>query len=170
MTKGFRQSSEDEKIANLEKFKAKNPVLIDMLMEMKARIPWFNTLISSLLSSIEHKGKLSDKQMSLVTSLYMDSCVISDETVVKQQKARKLCYRLSELNLGDTRRFIVSLLTNTDNRMFTSRQILALEKVASRFRLKLATIPEIPADSFDGWRLIAPIKNIILGVDNPTGS
>jgi len=166
--RGFGLASEGERTVNLEKFKAKNPVIIDMLTEMKARIPWFNTLISSLLANIEYKGKLSDKQMSLVTSLYMDSCVISDEMIIEQQKARKLCYRLLELELGHTRKFVVSLLTNTDSRVFTTRQIQALKTVANRFSVRLGGVA-VPADSFDGWFLIAPIKDIILGVDKPIG-
>jgi len=143
-----------------------NKKLWDRLEETVNRLPWTRYLVDSLKDWIDHHGSLTANQKSLVTKLYLDCCITTEDRLAEQRTTRKLCYRLNELELGKLQVFISDVLYKTNTRPFTSGQINALNKIAQRHQKKLAEIPEILDENFDGWFFIEPDKS---EVDNSEG-
>jgi hypothetical protein len=139
------------------KSKPENATLWNRLNETKERLPWVRYLVESLQSQIIHKGMLSDKQRSLATSLYLDACITTDDKIFEQREARKLGYRLMELNLGRVQQLVSDIMYRTDSRAFTLAQIRAFQNIAKRQRLNLMKVPKlIDGETFDGWFKITP--------------
>lgn len=145
-----------DKEDNLNKFFASPEYkkLWDRLEETKQRLPWIHTTIDSLKAYIEQTGTLTDKQKSFATSLYIDACVTSDDRLFEQVEARKLGYRLMNLELGRVKGFVSDIMYKTNNRPFSLGQIRALNNIAKQQRVKLTQIPKlIDGVDFDGWFL-----------------
>jgi hypothetical protein len=142
--------SDKERAENLIKFNVNNAQLASMVEELK-RLPWLKRLLNSLMESAQNHGTLSDKQKSMVTSLYIDSCVISDADIQEQIECRKLILRLYEVIMftGRSRAFIGSLAMQEHK--YTSNQLKAIRVVANRFRVRLESVPELEKSAFDGW-------------------
>lgn len=142
---------EEEKQKNVAKFKEKHTRAIEMLEEMRERIPWQRQFLNSIYIQIEQKGDLSPKQRSLITSLYLDNCVRSDADIKEQVELRKVCLRLLEIKLGRTRSFIQSVANFTNNRPFSPLQMKSIRGVAEKRERVLSEIPDFTDDNFDGW-------------------
>lgn len=142
-----------DKESNRKEFLAlpENAKLWERLAETEQRLPWCRTLINSLRGYAEFKGKMTDKQRSLATSLYLDCCMTSDDKLIEQVATRKLGYRLMELQLGRTNDFVRDVMFRCDNRAFTGGQMRAIQNIAKRVAHPLANIPEMTDDTFDGW-------------------
>ena len=136
---------------NLAKYKEKHPRIIEMLEEMKDRIPWQRQMTESLLHWIIKRGDLSEKQTALVVSLYADSCVRSDSNIKAQVECRKLCYRLMKTQLGKMNGFVLSVLDHTNTYPLSPAQMKAIQKVAKRKETELEDVPDLTGDNFDGW-------------------
>ncbi len=152
----------------IEKFKAtpENATLWDRLLETKERLPWTRQLVESLQRQVVSRGKLSDNQRSLATSLYIDTCITSDDKIFEQKEMRKLGYRLLTLNLGRVQEFVSDIMFRTDSRAFTLGQMRAFQNIAKRQRLQLTKVPKlIEGETFDGWFKIEPSTD----VDNDGG-
>ena len=135
-----------------------------MLLEVKGRIPWQRNITSSLIGWIEKHGKLSDKQMSLISSLYADNCMRSDEDVAAQVECRKLCIRL--MQLGELQEFVQSVLDHTGEYPLSARQMKAIRNVAAKKKKELESVPELDENTFDGWFQIGFLSR---GLDNNIG-
>jgi len=142
---------EEEKKKNLAKFVKKHPRAMEMLEEIKERIPWQRQFVGSLLVQVEQKGELSPKQRSLITSLYADCCIKSDADIREQVECRKLCLRLLETELGRMRDFVQSVANFTYNRPFSPLQMRSIRNMAERKRKDLEHIPDFNEKNFDGW-------------------
>jgi len=125
---------------------------IEMLEEMK-RLPWRKDILKSLTQQLKERGKLTPKQQSFITDMYIDNCIISDEEINRQVKLRKLCFRLQECRLGRVQSFVNSVITFTENRPFSLAQGRSIINIAHRKRKELQTIEEYTEKNFDGWRL-----------------
>lgn len=123
----------------------------EMLEEMR-RLPWRKDVINSLNKQLKERGKLTDKQQSFITDMYLDNCVISDEEIKKQIELRKLCLRLIKCNLGKIHGFVSSVIQFTESRPFSSAQSNSIMKIAQRKRKELKTISEYTKETFDGWK------------------
>jgi len=145
-----------DKEDNLKKFFAspENKKLWERLEETTQRLPWIKSLVDSLKSYAEQTGNLTEKQKSLATSIYIDACVTTDDRLFEQVEARKLGYRLMELELGRVRELVIDIMYRADNRPFSLGQIRALNNIAKRQRVKLTQIPKLTNETFDGWFLI----------------
>ena len=139
--------------------------LWERLDETKERLPWCRSLIDNLMGYVGYKGKMSDKQMSLATSLYLDCCMTTDDKLQEQTNCRKLGYRLMELQLGRTGDFVRDVMMRCDSRAFTGGQMRAIYNIAKRVAHPLANIPELTDEEFDGWFKTAKIA----GLDTPFG-
>jgi len=147
----------------LEEFRAKlpgNATLWDRLEETRARLPWLRSLVDSLQSQIIVKGELSDKQRSLATKLYLDACMTSDDKIEEQQEARKLGYRLLELNLGNAFTFVNDVMFKSSSRPLSFGQMRAMRNIAKRQVNKLAQVPKLTDETFDGWFQIVPKEDV----------
>lgn len=140
--------------AHTAEFNEKYPKTLEMLNEIKDRIPWQRGLVASLQGHIKRKGNLTPKQASLVTSLYLDNCVKSDGEIKQQVECRKLCLRLMECRLGKTQDFVRSVASYTYDRPFSLAQMRCINKVATRKRKELSSIPEFDEHNFDGWHQV----------------
>jgi len=147
---GFTQA---EREGNLKAFldTPEHKKLWERLEETEKRMPWCRQLVTSLRGYAEFKGKMTDKQKSLATSLYLDCCMTTDDKIQEQVNCRKLGYRLLELQLGRTGDFLLDVMTRCDGRAFTGGQMRAIYNISTRVAHPLASIPELTDDSFDGW-------------------
>jgi hypothetical protein len=150
LTRRMKILSDAEQEDNLNKFKSENTTLWNMLEEVESRIPWQRIIVQDLIGWVKRSGNLTEKQRGLVTSLYMDNCVTTDVKIEEQREARKLCYRLLEVELGQVRNFVYDVTYKTDTRSFTAGQLRAIKNIAKRFRHKLEDI-ELDEEAFDGW-------------------
>lgn len=132
-------------------FRKNNPRVIEMLFEIKERIPWQRELVNSLIEQIKFKGRLTDKQKSLVTSVYADSCMKSDKDIELQVEYRKLIFRLLETRLGKVKVFVNSVMLNTTTKPLSLLQMRAIRNVAEKNKVELANIAELNESNFDGW-------------------
>lgn len=114
----------------LGKYASNKPRIMEMLLEVNKRIPWQRYITNSLLKQIRNKGRLSPKQESLITSLYIDSCVISDATIRRQVECRNTCNRLRKCRLGHTSKFIDSVYQQTFQRQFSPAQMRAIDNIS----------------------------------------
>lgn len=145
----FCQVSEEKQKENLDKFVEDNERLWDKFCEMENHIPWYGTILSSLKWQVQQKGQLTDKQKSLIMSLYVQATQYPDDFVEKQKEARKTLVKLTAISCNrNTRDFILSLKTQSDKRPLSERQTKAVYKVAKKFNEQLS---EIMLTEFDGW-------------------
>jgi len=126
------------------------------LDETRERMPWTRSLVDSLKKHICKTGTLTEKQMSLATSLYIDCCIMTDDKIEAQQETRKLGYRLLHLLLGQMEDMVTSIMDNTSKRAFTVAQQRAFNNVAKRQIVELTKIPKHTDETFDGWFEIKP--------------
>ncbi len=133
-----------------------NAKLWERLEETSQRLPWCRSLVNNLKAYVEYKGKMSDKQKSLATSLYLDCCMTTDDKLEEQTNCRKLGYRLMELQLGRTGEFVRDVMLRCDGRAFTGGQMRAIYNIAKRVAHPLANIPELTDETFDGWFKLQP--------------
>ncbi len=140
---------------NFGQYASKKPRIMEMLLEVDKRIPWQRHLTQSMLKQIRIKGRLSAKQESLITSLYIDSCVVSDAEIQRQIECRKLCGRLKGCRLGRLDRFITSVWLQTYQKRFSPAQMRAINNIAEKCQDKLDDVPELPPDAWDAdcWGL-----------------
>lgn len=149
---GYKFKADEEKIDNRDKWIANNTQLAEWMEEIHGRIPWNKNLIDSLWNHIDHKGSLTDGQSTMLTNLYIDSCVWTDEKICAQQEARKMLYRLCDCRLGKSKDFVWSVFANSSKFPLSLGQYNAvMEKVAPRFKEQLELKPEIEEDDWDGW-------------------
>jgi len=137
-------------MSDLAKFEDKHKRAAEMLLDVKNRLPWHRNITDSLIRQAERKGNLSDKQLSLITKLYLESCVRSDGDIKSQVECRKMCIRLSKLELGRTSDFIESVLEQTSTRPFSPLQMKSVRKIA-KFSKQIESVPELDDNTFDGW-------------------
>jgi hypothetical protein len=154
-----------DKEASVEKFLLKdtNAKLWSMMDELSARLPWTKTLMTELKDYVALKECLTDGQTTLVVNLYMNSCVMSDESLAEQKAVRRLIVRLSLCNLdggyrarnygNGTESFVRSVKSFTDKRPFTHNQMSAVKKLAERNQSRLSQAPELTDENYDGWFL-----------------
>lgn len=128
-----------------------NKKLWERLHETRDRLPWLRGLIDSLTGTVESKGELTGKQKSLATSLYIDSCTMTDEKIAEQVKMRKVGYRLMTLGLGRANKFIGDVMFRTNTRSLSLAQMRAMNDVAVRVRTELQKVPKLTDEDFDGW-------------------
>jgi hypothetical protein len=161
--------TEAERKGNIQGFLSlpENAKLWERLEETEKRLPWCRSLVASLRGYVEFKGKMTDKQKSLATSLYLDCCMTTDDKLEEQVNCRKLGYRLLELQLGRTGDFVRDVMCRCDGRAFTGGQMRAFYNIAKRVAHPLANIPEINDEIFDGWFKKNPSQKIRL--DNECG-
>jgi hypothetical protein len=148
----FARTLTEEQAKELrDNFSTDYPNVISRLDEIRTRMVWSKSFIDSLSNQIKEKGYLSEKQLSSITSMYIDSCAWTDEKVKEQQSARKLLYRLAECRIGYSADFIISLLSNSLKYPLSHSQLSSLFKVVNRFRVQLEKVPELTDDCWDGW-------------------
>ena len=122
-----------------------------MLQELSERVPWNRQIITSLTDYIKRTGKLTDKQKSLVTSMYMDSCVMSDEFISDQIETRRLSSKILICHINTkTSDFICSVLTKTFNRPFTLAQIRVIKKIVEQHETEISKITDFNEATW-GW-------------------
>jgi hypothetical protein len=165
-TDNFGGFTDEDRDLNIKAFcdNLEHKKLWERLGETEKIMPWNKSLIQSLKTYIGNTSKLTSKQKSLATSLYLDCCMTSEDKLIEQVTTRKLGYRLMELELGQrkwsgshsTMHFIRDVMYRTDTRPFTGGQIRALQNIAQRYATKLADI-ELNGD-FDGWFLTKTVK------------
>ena len=142
-----------------EKFKVQYPRTVEMLDEIRNRIPWQRGLVDSLQRYLKRKGELTPKQASLVTSMYLDNCVQSDADIRLQVDCRKLALRLMDCRLGKMMDFVRSVVSHTYNRQFSLAQMRSINKIGARMQKELSNIPELDERGFDGWHLYIPPRD-----------
>lgn len=131
-----------------------NKRIVEMLEEINNGLPWAKEIVKSLNTFINTLGKISNKQKSLVTELYLQTCVTSEDTVKKQQHIRKLLYRLTKVKYGSRsweKNFVTDLYFKRTKYPYSPAQISRVEKLAVTFRNQLANIPPVKEEAFDGW-------------------
>lgn len=149
---------EEERRANLARFGDAFPRIVEMLEEIKSRLPWQRQLVASLTTYIEAKGELTPKQRSLVTSLYLDNCVKSDIDIQEQIDCRKLLLRLGQTKLGKVEEFIRSVILYTYDKPFSPLQMKGVRNIAKRYHEQLESVPEVNESNFDGWNFVGWIE------------
>ena len=145
-----------DKEDNLERFFAVpgNKKLWERLDETKQRLPWIRSTVDSLKGYAENNGVMTEKQKSFATSLYIDACVTTDDRLFEQVEARKLGYRLLNLQLGRVQVLVNDIMDKADSRPFSMGQIRVFKNIAKRQCVKLTQIPKLTDETFDGWFLI----------------
>lgn len=148
--KGFTGKDKED---NLKEFfaYAQNRKLWERLEETKQRLPWTRSIVDSLKGYVEQAGKMTDKQKSFATSLYIDACVTNDDRLFEQVETRKLGYRLMELELGRVKSLVIDIMLKSDSRPFSLGQIRVFHSIAKVQCVKLTQIPKLTAETFDGW-------------------
>jgi len=127
------------------------------MLEDIEKIPWYKPVAENLKDYVRRKGRLSDKQKSYVTSMYLDYCVITDNEIEKQREARKLLWRMRTMESDAftfktwNRRFISSLWAQ--HKPYTFAQLDTLNKIATKYKLRLSRVPEVADEAFDGWNV-----------------
>jgi hypothetical protein len=164
LSRSFTEADEETNVAS---FLAsdEHKKLWDRLDEVTRVMPWTIRIVESLRHRVKSIGNLTEKQKSLATKLFIDSCVMDEDRLAEQVATRKMCYRLNELDLGKVKIFVENVLYQTDNRAFSSGQIRAINNIAKHARIKLEDVPELSSENFDGWYKLAPK----VGIDYPVG-
>lgn len=150
----FKKAVKEEGFVQFQK---DNPRAVEMLEEMQ-RIPWRRDIVNSLMEQAKKKGKLSPKQLSLVTDLYLDNCMTSDADIARQVACRKLVFRLMKCRLGRMVEFVHSVHDFTYNRPFTAAQMRAIQNIAKKKENELGEIKEYDETNFDGWNTLSPSR------------
>lgn len=156
---GFTGADKED---NLKTFLASeaHQILWERLEETKQRLPWTRSTVDDLKAYAERTGKMTVKQKSFATSLYIDACVTSDDRLFEQVETRKLGYRLMELELGRVRSLVIDIMYHTSSRPFSLGQTRAFKNIAKRQCVKLTKIPKLTEKEFDGWFLIEQRENV----------
>ncbi len=140
----------------LNKFFAspENKKLWERLDETKQRLPWTRSTVDSLKTYAEKTGKMTEKQKSFATSLYIDTCVIGDDKLFEQVETRKLGFRLMQLELRNVQSLVTDIMFRTNTKSFSLGQIRAFQNIAKRQQAKLTKVKKLTDGvDFDGWNL-----------------
>jgi len=140
----------DQDMTKFEKYRQEKPRVVEMIAEIYDRIPWRRAVAKSLLEQIKYKGSLTPKQESFATSLYIDSCVMTDDEIRRQHECRKLAMRLLKTRLGLVNEFIASVVNQTHSRSLSAAQMRGIQNIAARKKKELDNVPEIEP-SQDDW-------------------
>lgn len=168
----------------IDDFKLVEPEISTIIDQMESRCPWYGGYTKRLWKEVANNGVLKPETRMDVMQKYIDTCVLSEDEIAEQVATRKLIIRLLRIkdwritigyedNQGnwhdqfDTREFLQSVYRNTEFHPLSAKQIEVVQRISARNTERLARIPLLTDEEFDGWEevVVGSLTRHINGVD-----
>jgi len=120
-------------------------------LEAAKRLPWIVSTCASIQNYVRKNGVITPKQKTLIMTMYLESCVITDDEIQRQINTRKLCLQLTKMH-GVTGHFFASdVMGYTHNRRFSVRQTAVIEDLYRINKDRIDDKTKFTDENFDGW-------------------